>query len=1043
MRYERSKQLETIHEAVLASQAAVALTSQRDMCYAWRLERLGRNLCIRYGHSEDPEDLSKAIDAFERSLEADKKAQPWEDLATVLERLAYTLIRRFQRTGQLEDVEQAIEAQQQVVRLAAHSNRNLPVCLANLAAAFLARYQRYARDPSDIEEAISILKRASMSPGATAIQLHIDRNLANAYCTRASHFGAIEDHDEAVRIYRSIHFRSQSSSRLDQFQALYSLGRSLYRRFQRRGRDAVADHEEAIAFLRQGLEMAPSPSYPFLPAALAMCGVALRARFQRLGSMEDIHEAIVMLEGAIKASASPEIPSINMGGLLHELGHAYQTKFWRTREPTDINNAVSSIEKSLSHIPAGDPRHWVYLLSLGSALHSRFASEKGGTEADIEQSVKALQKSVSCAPPADPDYSGVLGTLGNALASRYKLIGSAQDAQDSISSLTMAINLLPEDHPDASIHRFNLAKVFQARFERSKSIKDNAEAIETYLKGIDGYPKEHALLPIMYEDLAHSLHTRFKETSLQEDLIEAVSVYRRSARSSVGPPSVRLYAACQWALLCDLYNPSECLEAYEVAIRLTSEVASLQETVKRRHGYMEKSSIVPLQAAATAFSMGETVKALEWLEQGRCLVWNQIAMLRSPLDTLRAYDKRLAERLIALHAEAKNHASLANEWHGIVKSIRSIPGLEDFLQPTSYEHLRLSLPASGYVVMVNVSEKRCDSVVLTHGPDEPLHIPLTNFSFEKASSLHVKLDRQLRSNVLLSRKDSIPGEEQGLTGVPSDAPTKPRIWWCVTGPLVFLPLHAAGVYGADEHRVSALDYAISSYIPTIGYFRNLDRLPNFESSISRGLLIISQPEISGLPPIPGVQEEVDGISEVMRASRIPFHLLESASATVQNTSQRMKTLACVHIATHAFQHPVEPLGSGFHLHDGPLTLSNIMQSNLGLGDLAFLSACDTSRGDERLSEEAVHLAGGLLAAGYRSVIATMWSINDGYAPTVARSFYEHLIQEGGESQHDTPGRILGLQSAFSIHHAIQELRNNLGDSETSLLKWVPYVHFGL
>lgn len=182
----------------------------------------------------------------------------------------------------------------------------------------------------------------------------------------------------------------------------------------------------------------------------------------------------------------------------------------------------------------------------------------------------------------------------------------------------------------------------------------------------------------------------------------------------------------------------------------------------------------------------------------------------------------------------------------------------------------------------------------------------------------------------------------------------------------------------------------------------------------------------------------------MRTSRISFHLLESASATVENTSRSMKALACVHIATHAFQHPVEPLGSGFHLHDGPLTLSNIMQSNLGLGDLAFLSACDTSRGDMRLSEEAVHLAGGLLAAGYRSVIATMWSINDGYAPTVSRSFYEHLIQEGGgESQHDTPGRILGLQSAFSIHHAIQELRNNLGDSETSLLNWVPYVHFGL
>ena len=50
-----------------------------------------------------------------------------------------------------------------------------------------------------------------------------------------------------------------------------------------------------------------------------------------------------------------------------------------------------------------------------------------------------------------------------------------------------------------------------------------------------------------------------------------------------------------------------------------------------------------------------------------------------------------------------------------------------------------------------------------------------------------------------------------------------------------------------------------------------------------------------------------------------------------------------------------------------------MKKRLPKVQLAFLSACQTSVGDKSLSEEAVHLAAGMLAVGYRGVIATMWS----------------------------------------------------------------------
>jgi CHAT domain-containing protein len=81
----------------------------------------------------------------------------------------------------------------------------------------------------------------------------------------------------------------------------------------------------------------------------------------------------------------------------------------------------------------------------------------------------------------------------------------------------------------------------------------------------------------------------------------------------------------------------------------------------------------------------------------------------------------------------------------------------------------------------------------------------------------------------------------------------------------------------------------------------------------------------------------------------------------------METHSFVHFACHVSQNAIEPLKSGFELYNGRLELSAIIQKQLVGAELTFLSACQTSTGDETLFEEAVHLAAGMLAAGYRGV----------------------------------------------------------------------------
>jgi CHAT domain-containing protein len=145
----------------------------------------------------------------------------------------------------------------------------------------------------------------------------------------------------------------------------------------------------------------------------------------------------------------------------------------------------------------------------------------------------------------------------------------------------------------------------------------------------------------------------------------------------------------------------------------------------------------------------------------------------------------------------------------------------------------------------------------------------------------------------------------------------------------------------------------------------------------------------------------------------------------------MKQHSWVHLACHALQSLSEPSASAFHLHGSQLTLEAIVRNSLEHAELAFLSACQTAKGDDKLPEEAVHLAAGMIMAGYSTVIATMWSIKDEDAPVVAASFYSHLL-EGGRTD--------SRKAARALHDAVARLRTKVGDK--NFARWVPFIHMG-
>ena len=263
-----------------------------------------------------------------------------------------------------------------------------------------------------------------------------------------------------------------------------------------------------------------------------------------------------------------------------------------------------------------------------------------------------------------------------------------------------------------------------------------------------------------------------------------------------------------------------------------------------------------------------------------------------------------------------------------------------------------------------------------------------------------------------------------------------RIWWCPTGPLAFLPLHAAGIYDSDYRagqRVS--DFVVSSYTPSL---TSLNQKFNTSSTFSKSpsLLVISQPNTPGLSPIPSTRKETHNIKALMDGSDVDVLLLEGAEATTEKVRTEIKAHNWVHFACHGIQDADRPLKSGVHLHDGRLELLEILQQQLPNPDLAFLSACQMSKGDFKLSDEFMHLAAAMLNAGYRGVVGTMWGISDMHGPEFATEFYKYLLTEQGSEGLDS------TRAAYALDHAVKKVQESLGDGDAALLTWVPYVHFG-
>ncbi|KAG8837358.1 hypothetical protein FRC18_009412 [Serendipita sp. 400] len=925
---------------------------------------------ISYGSDNfgNREDINRRIEVEEKAVRSTPDSDP--DKPSRLNNLGNSLLRRFERLGNLDDLNSAIAQNQAAVNRTADGHPEKPIRLNNLGSSLLRRFERLG-NVDDLNSAIARLQAAvNLTPDG-----HPDKpNWLN------------------------------------------NLGSSLLRRFECLGN--IDDLDSGSTRLQAAVNLTPD-DHPDKPNRLNNLGNSLLRRFERLGNVDDLDSGIARHQAAVKLSPDdhPDKPS-----LLNNLGTSLLIRFERLGNVDDLDSAIAQNQAAVNRTADGHPEKPIRLNNLGNSLLRRF--ERLGNVDDLDSGIARHQAAVKLSPDDHPYNSNLLNSLGSSLLRRFERLRNVDDLHIGIAQLQAAVNLSPDGHPDKPDLLDNLGRSLIRRFEHLRNV-DDAEASIVQLSA--------------------------------------------ASLSPVGSPSVRLAAAKRWIAVAFITNHTSLLTACECAITIIPLVAWLGLSILDRHQHLAQIGVIVRDIAAIAILIGQCDKAIEWLEQGRSIVWTQILQLRTPVDELRAVEPDLADRLLhvsslldqgmkstksqnkgepSLEEEARQYRALARERDEIIEKIRLLPRFGDFLRPLKLRQL-VNAAKGGPVVVINVSKIRCDALALVYGADEVIHIPLPGFTSEKITQLKAEFNSILKSSGVRMRavrdeEVEVGGDEGckrtlaelwdhlvkpvlGSLAFSHGPDTLPRIWWCVTGQLAFLPIHAAGVYHTEDSSQQIQDYAISSYAPTISAL-----LEQANPPARRPFRHVSAVEpSSGASYIPNTERELECIQR--RLHNRDYVVLRKAGATKERVMKAMKECNWLHLACHGIQNAKNATKSGLLLHGGKLTLEEIIRLSLPHAEFAFLSACQTMTGDEELSDEAVHIAGAMSLAGYRSVVATMWSIEDALAPKVTDAFYARLLLDGERPDN--------RKAAEALHFSVKKLREE--EKDIRMLSWLPFVHLGI
>ncbi|KAJ6543151.1 hypothetical protein B0H19DRAFT_1077163 [Mycena capillaripes] len=1084
-RYEDGRDLNDLQTALFYLQEAVKLTQPDDLDRVERLESLAAAFSDQYESLEDINDLNSALKLEQEIVDLTPVGHP--DRARRLQNLSVSFGNRYQKLGNVQDLEAALRMDQEVLDLTPAGHPDRPGYLQTLSTSLTDRYKRLG-NLDDLEAALRLDQEAvQLTPTTHHKRSKHLKSLAMSLQNRYQRFGDLKDLEAALQANQEAVdlVAAQHPQRLAYIEGLADL---LKHRYERLGE--LSDLEASLQMRKEVLNQTTEkdPDRAGRQRALAIC---LRTRHQRTGDLKDLEAAWHIAEEMVKhtPTAHPDrakslvIASLLLSDRYHRLGdprdedtapqmeheiisltsHGHPNRPERLRNFAvslteryrrigtleDLDAALQAEQEAASLIPPDHADRAMYLRNLAISLRERYESQ-GGLK-DLDAAVKTAQEAVDLVPGGHPNKAAYLDILGGMLRERYQRLGDPGNLTAAVEKYREAVSLTPGDHPERAEHLRNLAVSLTDQYRRLGDLKDLDTAIQAELEAVAHTPLGHLDPAEILQNLAASFTDRYRRLRDMQDLEAALKIYKdaigltpthhpkrpeRLHGLALSYTELSWTAALNWAAFSEELDSSYAAIAYSFAFSLLPEILWISNDVKTRQKTLRWLAIGPVASMAThtCIELGDLKSAVEILEQGLATTFQQMLELKTDVDTLPAKQaaelRKLSSKLY--NGTAADSTSVAIKRKDMLADIRKQPGFESFLLPKPFSILCRG-SQGGPIVVLNSHERGCDGIIILNPDSEPVHVPLPGVTFDLLKTHQNTLKNLLgRCNVRIreeSNSSRLFGRRQDFTvrttaesfedlltwmsiniidpvyqGLSSHGIQSGRLWWLPTGVFIGLPLHAA----------DRTDQFIHSYTATLGSL--LESQGKMSTSIQKvGVVGVTHTSMGGGNYLRGVKREVQKIRSACDTGGF-----EKSTTELSMASSRLPRNPRFNSTN---QEPLAALGS--------LELETVLQIPLENSEFVFLAACQTAKGDAELTNESFHLSGGLIAAGFRSAVGTLWAMNDLDGPAVAETFYGHLFRDGRQPRPN--------ECAEALQLAIRELRAKGVPYE----RWIPFIHMGV
>ncbi|KAG2145206.1 CHAT domain-containing protein [Suillus clintonianus] len=779
---------------------------------------------------------------------------------------------------------------------------------------------------------------------------------------------------------------------------------------------------EGIHLRRVVLELGPL-GHQRHPITLANLVIALKLHFHAHGNIDDLEESIQHGREAI--SLCPE-DHPNHSASLHNLASLLQCRFDHQGKPHDLDEAISMHEEVLLLNPIWLRGSNSILDSLGCALNTRF--QNYGDVDDINRAVSLHREALALTPPGHPFHDTMLNNLALALAIRYNL-RVIEDLDEAIDLYRECLRLKQVHDPTYPTNLYNLSYALCVRFTRTGNIENVEEAIRLCQESLVALPLLHPGRYYSYQWLQEGYLSRFRVHHNPADLSLAVENCRLASKHPTQGFTHRIATALDWVIHAEDHQHDSALEAYQICLELfDNHVMTRSSIISRREAATAFccAQSLPVDAASCAVRSNDLQRAVELLEQGRGQQWSLASRLRTPLEDLESASPQLAQRLAELSKglsdaqgsagstdraaadwAATEYRRLARQWEAAVAEIRDIQGFSRFLLPPSYTELQAAA-RHGPVIILIASQYSCNAIIVP-ASGEPHHIPLSSITLADLDDLkgrftraiqqasHMGLTESRTDLIVLLRIvwDEIMVHIVNVLEHVLKLQRGSRIWLCPTAAFTSIPLHAAHPFQMKADRSGKQpcleDLYICSYTPTLSALirsRHMmkNRVPPSFVAIGQG-----QPRAGKGKALLAVDSELELVHKLVPATA-NRSTLSGHGATRAGALDALEQNSWVHLACHGKQDHNQPYNSHFVMKDEPLTLLDIMEKDIPHAEFAFLSACHTAAGDKETPDEVIHLAAGLQFSGFKSVVGTLWEVDDAVAKHVVEAFYKNMVK---------------------------------------------------